>query len=95
MIRFSNPTSGVDMMAQLQPDGSYEVVQAQGKGLPEGDYQVAIMPPRANIPLGPMKTPVKQQAHPEIPERYRSPTTSGLLMTIKSDTGPFNVDMTP
>jgi hypothetical protein len=95
MIRFSNPKAGVDMMAQLQPDGGYEIVQAQGKGLPVGDYQIAIMPPRANIPLGPMKAPTKQQTYPEIPERYRSPTTSGLLLTIKPDTGPFNVDMTP
>jgi hypothetical protein len=92
-IRFSNPQAGVDIMAPLHSDGSYAVALAQGAGLPEGNYQVAVAPPRNEVPLGPIKTHPKPKIYRDIPEKYRSPSTSGLTLTVKSDNGPFNVDM--
>lgn len=94
-IRFSNPTTAVDIVASLKSDGAYEVVMANGKGLPEGTYQVAILPPRAEMPLGPMRPMPKPQSHPNIPEKHRDPSTSGLTFTVKPGSNRFDVDMKP
>jgi hypothetical protein len=94
-IRFSNPQSGIDMTARFNSDGVYEVVMAHGAGLPEGTYQVAIMPPRVNIPVGPTSPPPKPPVCLDIPERYRVPSTSLLTLTVKPDHNRFDVDMQP
>jgi uncharacterized lipoprotein len=93
IIRFSNSQAGVDLTALLQSDGNYEIVTAQGPGLPEATYQVAIMPPRNNIPLGPMTQTTKPQDCRDIPEKYRLPSTSGLTMTVSPNHHRFDVDM--
>ena len=95
MIRFSNPTAAVDIMASLKLDGAYEVVMAKGKGLPEGTYQVAIMPPRAELPLGPMRPMPKPRSYPNIPEKYRDPSTSGLTFAVKAGNNRCDVAMKP
>jgi hypothetical protein len=95
VIRFSNPQRGIDITAALKPDGAYCVVAAKGKGLPEGTYQVAISPPPANAPFGPMKPAAKSQAWPSVPEKYSNPTTSGLTLVVKSNDNRFDVDMRP
>ena len=51
-IRFSNPQAGIDLIAKLDADGKYTVVTADGPGLPEGTYLVAIMPGGKNAPVG-------------------------------------------
>ena len=92
MIRFSNTQAPVDMLARLGPDGYYEVIRGHGPGLPEGTYQVAIVPPRPDRPLGPM-APSKPVEFPNIPEKYRQPSTSGLTLTVKPGRNNFDVDM--
>ena len=94
-IRFSNPQIGIDMTARLHSDGAYEVVMARGAGLPEGTYQVAIMPPRVDIPIESTANPPKQPPCLDIPERYRLPSTSRLVLTVKRDGNRFDVDMEP
>jgi hypothetical protein len=93
-IRFSNPQAGVDLLAKLDADGKYAVVTANGPGLPEGTYQVAIVPDVKNAPVGTFGTPPAIN-RPDIPEKYRSPTTSELSVTVKSAAADFNVDMRP
>ncbi len=95
VISFSNAEKGVYMTAKLNPDGTYEVVMAQGRGLPLGTYQVAINPPLVDAPLGPALEPPKLQPYPNIPERYRKPEQSGLTLTVQEGDNPFNVDMQP
>jgi hypothetical protein len=94
-IRFSNPQIGIDMTAELHADGAYEVVMANGAGLPEGTYQVAVMPPRVNIPIESTANPPKRPPCLDIPERYRLPSTSRLTLTVKRDRNRFDVDMAP
>ncbi len=94
-IRFSNPQAGIDMTAQLHPDGTYEVLMARGRGLPEGTYQVAIVPPGAKIPLGPMKERPKPQECLDIPSKYRSTSSSGLTLTVKPSDNRLDIDMQP
>ena len=93
-IRFNNQQAAVDVTAILKSDGSYEMVMADGNGLPEGTYAVAVLPPMVKSPLGPMVS-VKRQSYPNIPERYRLPSTSGLTLAVKSGSNPFDVDMRP
>jgi hypothetical protein len=91
-IRFNNPQAPVDVTAILKSDGSYEIVMASGKGMPEGTYAVAVLPPMAKSSLGPMVS-VKPQSYPNIPDKYRNPSTSGLTFVVKSGNNTFDVDM--
>jgi hypothetical protein len=92
MVRFSNPPAGIDILATLQADGAYSVHMAKGNGLPEGTYAVAVVPPRVNSPVGTM-TPPPLPEYPDIPEKYRQPSTSGLTLTVKPGGNPFDIDM--
>jgi hypothetical protein len=94
-IRFCNPQAVVDMTAQLQSDGRYEVLMAKGAGLPEGIYQVAVMPPGVELPPGPMKERPKPKEYPNIPLRYRQPSTSGVTLSVKSGDNRLDLDMQP
>ena len=94
MVRFSNPSAGVDIMANLQPDGTYSVRMAKGSGLPEGTYAVAVEPPRVDAPVGAMTLPPAPN-RPDIPTKYRQPSTSGLTLTVKSGSNVFDVEMQP
>lgn len=93
-IRFSSPQAAVDILANLQSDGTYNVRMARGAGLPEGTYKAAIVPPQASAPVGTMTLPPPPSC-PDIPEKYRNPSTSGLTLTVKPGGSPFNIDMQP
>jgi hypothetical protein len=94
MIRFSNPQAAIDIMANLRPDGAYEVLMARGAGLPTGTYQVAVMPPMVERPIGMGQAP-KPPVCADIPAKYRQPSTSGLTLTVKPGRNVLDVDMQP
>ena len=94
LIRFSNPGAGIDIMADLQAEGAYSVKTARGTGLPEGNYQVAIEPPRIDAPVGTMVLP-PQPKRPDIPQRYRRLSSSGLALTVQPGQNSYDVDMRP
>jgi len=95
VMRFSNPQAAVDMTADLNPDGSYEVVRVSGKGLPVGTYQVAVLPPRRDRPMGLIEKPAKLPPVPDIPAKYHQPSTSGLSLTVKPGVNVFDVELQP
>jgi hypothetical protein len=94
LIRFHSPPLGIDLMAYIRADGTYRVKMAQGDGLPEGEYQVAIEPPRVEVPVGVMKLPPALQ-RPDIPAKYRQPATSGLKLTVAPGDNQLDIDMLP
>jgi hypothetical protein len=94
MVRFSNPSAGIDILAKLTDDGLYKVCMGKSIGLPEGNYAIAIVPPRVNTPVG-APARVTQPKYPDIPAKYRNPATSGLTLTVKSDSVQFDIDMRP
>ncbi len=95
IILFRNPAKAVYMTAALQADGSYEVAWRGEKGLPLGTYEAMVNPPLVDAPMGPALEPPKLKPYPNIPEKYRSFTTSGLKLEVKEGENPFDVDMKP
>ena len=93
-IFFSNGSRGINMGAKLKEDGSYEVLTAQGAGLPLGDYLVWVTPPPpVPAPIGAAPQPAK--SYDNIPLKYRTGKTSGLTFTAKEGENTFNIEMTP
>ena len=93
-IRFSNPKTGVDLVVRLDKDGKYAVVTSAGTGLPEGDYRVAVVPPKRHAPVGTFTMPPETKKS-NIPPKYREPSTSGLTCSVKAETNVLDVDMQP
>jgi hypothetical protein len=98
MVRFSNTQAGIDVVIDVH-DGVYAVAVTQTPGLPEGTYQVAILPPRWARPLTPPGQAIAKPAQPpvylDIPTKYHQPSTSGLTLTVKPGDNTFDVDMQP
>jgi hypothetical protein len=94
LILFSDAAHGVNMTADLKPDGTYEITTAEGKGLPLGTYKVCVCPPLVNPTMGP-GAPPKPKEYPNIPKKYRRYETSGLTLTVQQGKNPFDVEMKP
>jgi hypothetical protein len=89
----SDEKGGVRMTAAISSVGGYEVLAAKGAGIPTGNYKVAVCPPPM-VPSG-VFDPGKVKAYPNIPEKYRSHSTSGLMLTVKEGDNRFDIEMTP
>lgn len=95
IVRLKNSTLGMDITAVLQRDGAFEIMTAKGVGLPEGEYQIAIMPPTVQVPIGPAPKSFCLPKCPDIPPKYRQPSTSGLTLTVKPGENRLKIDMRP
>jgi hypothetical protein len=93
-VFFSNGSRGINMGAKLKEDGSYEVLTAQGAGLPLGDYAVWVTPPPP-VPLPIGAPPQRAKSFDNIPPKYRTDKTSGLTLTAKEGENRFDIDMNP
>jgi hypothetical protein len=96
-VVFGNNEKGVHMTARLKPDGSYEIIMAQGVGLPVGKYRVRVCPPMQLAPLEPdtASPAAAVKLYANIPEKYRSLETSGLTLTVKEGENPFDIALAP
>ena len=94
VVVFSNAKRGVHMLAELRPDGSYELQTANGLGLPLGDYRVAVNPPLPEPAMPGAPAPVVKK-YDRIPAKYYHMETSGLALTVRAGENPFNIDMEP
>ena len=90
VVCFVSP-AGYASSAPLQPDGSFRLVSQYGKGIPPGDYRVAIAP-ASDLAAMDMtgKTP---KTASEIPAKYQSVTTSGLSATVDGQHGVFTFSL--
>jgi hypothetical protein len=100
-VIFSNAETKVAMTAALSPDGAYEVKTYQGRGLPPGNYRVAIVP-RQEYPIDqPLAIMPPKGAKPSplktvIPTRYHNAATSRLTVAVAAgENPPFDFDLTP
>jgi len=90
VVTFHNPDTGDAAQAELKPDGTFQVSNAEG-GLPPGDYRVTIMPPTVQLPdTAETEGGLGFKEVTNIPEKYRSAKTSELTATVQ--TGSNNLD---
>ena len=87
-IAFSNPAKSINITTEIGQDGNYEVKSYRGKGVPTGDYVVAILP-------SVLPAPPPSDLWPFIPKKYRNSATSGLTFTVAEGDNVFDVDMEP
>src|SRR5688500_439570 len=79
MVCFANREKGVSIAARQNSGGTFQVEMAQGVGLPVGDYEVWITPPRTEVSLDQARTPLDYGKPPQpgqlyrnIPDQYRT-----------------------
>ena len=95
IVGFSNRQTGVNMTANLDADGRFEVSMAEGFGLPPGQL------PGGRLPVYRRLADRFQDAAgvPRVSEhsraRYRSPETSGLSLDVHEGDNPLDIDMQP
>jgi hypothetical protein len=103
-IRFCDPAAGIDVIESLDAQGQYTILTGNRKGLPEGQYQVAVMPKLdfSRVKCEPNGRPIPstmpsaaEKNPPNIPQKYQDPATSGLTLTVKPASNTFDVDMQP
>jgi hypothetical protein len=92
------PQSGEPVVATIGSDGSYSVVD-----VPPGKVRVAVLPPKRKnpaeemgFPPDPSKRPNQQTTKPEyagIPEVYRDPEKSGLVLEVTGGKQEFPIEM--
>jgi len=85
---------GYAVSAELQSGGTYRV-QTQDGGLLPGSYQVSVVPPVIKLPDTP-QTPGQEitKEVDNIPAKYRSTSTSGLEITVKTKATTLDIAMT-
>jgi hypothetical protein len=95
LVGFQNSELGVHMTAPLGADGTYEVITAQGKGLPLGTYRVFVAPPLPDLPLGAPDPAMKPPDLSQVPVRYMRAETSGIVVEVSRGANRLDIDMQP
>lgn len=80
---------GVGASAELDKDGAYAIAEP----LRAGKYAVTILPPAEPPPQEAIPVSTKK-TYPNLPEKYRDPKKSGLVVDIREGDNAFDVDMT-
>ena len=98
-IEFEDRAAGISAGTALNADGSYEIRRLGKRGLPPGDYRVAVRPlprPSDEGRLVGDGRPVPRPSASAIPEKYHRTETSGLKITVVGgDNGLFDFDLSP
>lgn len=89
-VNFYSPETGSAAAATLDASGQFEL----NEGLPAGTYKVSVQPPIQEVAAG-APEPETVQEYPQIPEKYRSDTTSGLSATVGTEGNRFEFQLSP
>ena len=97
-VVFEDAARGIAVFAPLQTDGSYRALTYDKRGLPAGNYRVAITPNvigTGESPLvAPLKPPPPPPPGPSIPEKYTDAQTSGLTIQVQPGKNqPFDFEL--
>lgn len=88
-VAFQCPEQNVYFTAMTDPQGRFEVVAASGDGLPAGAYQITVYPAPSDD-----EEITEAPQRPDIPQRYRSTSTSDLKLTVAEGDNDFALEMT-
>jgi hypothetical protein len=95
-VIFTDGRQGLSFVSDLDAEGRFVFQVAQGFGLPPGNYEVAVSPPRPTKPSLENVAPEREanKAYTNIPKQYREPKTSGLSAIVKAGANePYVFDM--
>ena len=95
IVIFRNEAKGVHMTTTVDDAGEFRVSMAKGYGLPLGEYQVFVSAPVQDAPIGPAVAPPLAYDLSQIPKKYRSPETSGVLLTVNEGENRLEIAMQP
>ena len=98
MVVVENRTRGVSVAAAVDAGGRFDVLTAPGRGIPEGRYQVGLIPTPA--PVGDIAASLEPGAAPPvastyIPPKFQSPATSGLTVDVQLPETRFDIAIPP
>ena len=98
MVVVENRARGVSVAAAVDAGGRFDVLTAPGRGIPEGRYQVGLIPPPA--PIGEIAESLEPLAAPPvastgIPPKFQSPATSGLAVDVQLPETRFDIAIPP
>lgn len=102
MVLAENRERGILATAAIEADGRYELRTGPNRGLPLGEYRMAVVPqpPRPGDPAAQMQTRfLKPGEKPpqgplpiaDVPRRYHSTDTSGLVVTVTPPETSFDI----
>ncbi|MCA9116767.1 MAG: carboxypeptidase regulatory-like domain-containing protein [Planctomycetaceae bacterium] len=89
-VNFFSPETGAGASAPLDSTGSFKMEE----GIPAGTYKVSIQPPSQEVAAG-APEPENPKEYPNIPEKYRSDTTSGLTANVTDGENSFDFPLAP
>lgn len=93
-VVFKDSTTAIEAVAELKPDGTFQVITPDG-GLRVGKYDVAVQPPPP-IAIDPLEAAKGATSPPDtskIPKLYREFATSGFKATVAAGKNNFDFEM--
>jgi len=89
ILKFAGP-EGAYSAASIQPDGSYTITDV----IP-GETKVGVMesPQGSGSPSGNRAPPAPKEPPVPLPEKFREPTTSGVVYTITPETTKLDIEL--
>ena len=98
MVVVENRIRGVSVAAVVDTSGRFDVLTAPGRGIPEGRYQVGLIPTPA--PVGDIAESLEPLAAPPvastyIPPKFQLPATSGLTVDVQLPETRFDIAIPP
>ena len=93
-VELKDAATGVTDAAELQPDGTFEIVNPDG-GLRTGSYAIVVLPPpvQAVDPVESSKGVKPPAESAKIPAMYRDFATSGFKITVNKGANQADLDM--
>jgi hypothetical protein len=86
---------GAHLVAPLNSNGEFAIENSETIKIPEGSYQVAVLPPKADFPVDPTQMATAPKADVNVPMKYRDSKTSQITLEVKEGDNALEIDMTP
>ncbi|WP_437186011.1 hypothetical protein SH668x_003138 [Planctomicrobium sp. SH668] len=88
-VNFYSPEKSVGGTAPINPDGTYETLRP----LPAATYQVSISPAKIEKAMAKATPALVPKDMPNIPQKYRSGTTSGFSAEVTGESKSIDFEM--
>jgi hypothetical protein len=93
LVTFDPLDSGSSAYGNISTDGTYTLYTGREQGLTSGEYGVSVTAYEPSAAPGPKGGP-PPMGKALVAERYRSPSTSGLKLTVKPGDNKLDLELT-